>query len=167
MLDELRRLDHLPRRLRARNGDLQKARMQLETELGRVPEIDEVAAQMEVAVEEVMGLDAITEPHVSLESVLGTLSTDGSIDESVDRARAVQRLANAIELLTDRLKTILSLHYQEGCSYREIAEMLDVSEPRICQLHGDAIRQLRRYLSSGPVNKGTPVGESVSARSAR
>ena len=54
------------------------------------------------------------------------------------------------DLLKRRLQTVLGLHYLEGLTYREIAKMLDVSEPRICQLHAEGLKKLKAALAAKP-----------------
>ena len=61
-------------------------------------------------------------------------------------------LAEGFKKLPERLQTVLGLHYLEGLTYREIAKMLDVSEPRICQLHADGLKKLRGALAK--MNEG-------------
>jgi len=74
-----------------------------------------------------------------------------SIDEDAARAlrgAAVRRnpLAEGFKKLIERLQVVMGLHYVEGLTYREIAKMLDVSEPRVCQLHADAITKVRAAM---------------------
>jgi RNA polymerase sigma factor for flagellar operon FliA len=69
-------------------------------------------------------------------------------DEQVERHEAAWALATAVEGLPERLQLVLSLHYVEGLTYREIAKILDVSEPRVCQIHSEAIAKLRGALAS-------------------
>ena len=146
MLDELRRLDHLPRRLRNRTDDLVKTRKKLAGNLGREATVEEVASELGVDVEEASDMAALLEPPLPLESILPTLAGGEATDAAVLRAEAVRRLTEAVEQLPERLRMVLSLHYIEDLTYREIAEMLHVSEPRVCQLHGDALAQLRKLL---------------------
>jgi RNA polymerase sigma factor for flagellar operon FliA len=159
MLDELRRLDHLPRRLRSRTDDLQKAKRRLSAELGREAEPEELARELDMDVEAVDDIAALAEAPVPLESVLPTLGAELRFDEDLDRARVVSALAGAIRELPERLQVLVSLHYVEGLSYREIAKIFDVSEPRVCQLHGDALKRLRaavgRLLPERPGEKAT------------
>jgi RNA polymerase sigma factor for flagellar operon FliA len=147
MLDELREMDHLPRRLRARSDDLERTRNRLQTQLGREADSAELAAELKMDVEEVEGLQALSEPPVPLESILPMLGgAADDVDQEIDRARALGLIAAAVETLPERLKILVSLHYVEGLSYREIAQIFDVSEPRICQLHGEAVAKLRSAL---------------------
>jgi len=46
---------------------------------------------------------------------------------------------------------VLALYYDEGLTYREIAQVLQVSEPRVCQIHGDAMKRLRVTLAEAEV----------------
>jgi RNA polymerase sigma factor for flagellar operon FliA len=146
MLDELRRLDHLPRRLRNRTDDLVKTRKKLAGDLGREATVEEVASELGVEVEEASDMAALLEPPLPLDSILPTLAGGEATDATVLRAEAVGRLTEAIEKLPERLRLVLSLHYIEDLTYREIADILKVSEPRVCQLHTEAIGQLRKLL---------------------
>jgi RNA polymerase sigma factor for flagellar operon FliA len=86
---------------------------------------------------------------VPLESLVG-VAADGDeldIESQIGRARLVTSLAAAIKALPERLQTVLGLHYLEGLTYREIAKILDVSEPRVCQLHADGVKKLKVALA--------------------
>ncbi|HEY8925925.1 MAG TPA: sigma-70 family RNA polymerase sigma factor, partial [Polyangia bacterium] len=146
MLDELRRMDHLPRRLRSRTDDLQKARKKLQAQLGREVSTEELAVEMKVDIEEVGGIEALLEPFVPLERLAPAASDEAAIEDRLSRAQLVAKLEAGIRSLPPRLQTVLGLHYLEGLTYREIAKMLDVSEPRVCQLHGDGLRKLRAVM---------------------
>jgi RNA polymerase sigma factor for flagellar operon FliA len=147
MLDELRRMDHLPRRLRSRTDDLQKARKKLQGQLGREASTEELASEMKLDLEEVGGIEALLEPHVPLERWAPSAeSEEGGIEDRLSRVQMVGALEQAIRGLPERLQTVLGLHYLEGLTYREIAKILDVSEPRVCQLHADGLKRLRAAM---------------------
>ena len=146
MLDELRLMDHLPRRLRAQTGELDRVRRKLATALGRTPSSDELAAALDLGLEDLSALEALEQPLLPLEGDLMASGDDVPIDDLAAHAEAVRRLAHAIRLLPERLRVVIGLHYDEGLTYREIARILGVSEPRVCQLHGDAVARLRRTL---------------------
>lgn len=56
-------------------------------------------------------------------------------------------LAEAIEKLQDKEKTVISLYYVEELNMNEIADVMGVSQPRVSQLHAQAIKKLRKYLN--------------------
>lgn len=145
MLDELRRMDHLPRRLRTKTDQVARTRTRLAHDLGRDPESWEIAEAAELTVEEVESLQQVGQPLLPLDDVPMPKAPENP--ESVARrSEAAIRLAQAIAALPDRLQLVLSLYYVEGLTYREIGGILDVSEPRVCQLHGDAVKRLRHLL---------------------
>jgi RNA polymerase sigma factor for flagellar operon FliA len=148
MLDELRSMDHLPRRLRNRTDDMAKAKRKLEEELGREATVDEIAKELDLEIDEVAGIAALMEPHLPLDSVLHRVSSLDDSNASLERAETVKRLTRAIEVLPERLRMVLALHYDEDLTYREIAKLMQVSEPRVCQLHGDALKKLREQMGS-------------------
>lgn len=152
MLDELRRMDHLPRRLRSRTDDVQRARQKLQAQLGREASTEEVAAELKLDMEEVDGIEALMEPHVPLDRVssLSAEGTESGIEDRLMRAEIAGVLTREIKALPERLQLVLALHYVEGLTYREIAKILDISEPRVCQLHGDGMRRLRAAMADAP-----------------
>jgi RNA polymerase sigma factor for flagellar operon FliA len=147
MLDELRRLDHLPRRLRDQTDAIAKGRRKLGQQLGREPTVEELASDLNMDVAEMSGIDALAQPMVAVDPELPDAA--GAIDDQLDRAKILTRLTEAMGTLNERLQTIMSLIYVEGLTYKEVAGILQVSEPRICQLHRDAVLKLRAAMGVG------------------
>ena len=147
MLDELRKMDHLPRRLRSRTDDVQKAKHKLAAQLGREATTEEVAQAMNLDLEELSSLEALLEPHVPLDKAAHALTSGEEhgegVEDKIERAQLLRALAEGFKTLPERLQVVMGLHYVEGLTYREIAKMLDVSEPRVCQLHADGLKRLR------------------------
>ena len=146
MIDELRQMDHLPRRLRAEADKVRKARTVLGNTLGREPTNEELAAHLQIAVEDVDTLEAVSSPAAPLTPEMAVPSLDSLQDERLDHAERVQRMTRALNTLNQRLQTVMSLHYVEGFTYKEIAAALQVSEARVCQLHGEALKKLKAQL---------------------
>ena len=147
MLDELRRMDHLPRRLRDQADEVARAQAQLEQSLGRAPTTEELCAGTGMGAEDLAAVAALSHAHSELTDVFEAPVVPS--DEQMSRGEQARALAAAVAELPDRLQLVLSLHYVEGLAYREIAKVLDVSEPRVCQLHGDAVGKLRAALAGG------------------
>lgn len=146
MIDELREMDHLPRRLRADADRVRKARAALGTSLGREPSTEEIAQHLGMALEDVETLDALSQPSTPIVEELQVPSLDLGQDDALDHTKRVARLTQGIEKLPLRLQTVLSLHYVEGLTYKEIGHALEVSEARVCQLHGEAVKKLKVIL---------------------
>jgi RNA polymerase sigma factor for flagellar operon FliA len=147
MIDEMRRMDHLPRRLRAQVERVAVARGRLGHRLGREPASHELAAEVGLDPEEVEGLAALAQPQLPVKLDLPDLGA--APDARLADAEARRALAAAVANLPERLQTLLALHYTEGLTYREIAQVLGVSQPRVCQLHAEAVELLRGALSAG------------------
>ena len=147
MIDELREMDHLPRRMRSDADKVRKARTLLGNKLGREPNTDKLTLHLGIPIEDVKALEALSSPAAPLAPELQLPSLDSLQDESIDHTERVARLTKAIAQLSLRLQTVLSLHYVEGFTYKEISGALQVSEARVCQLHGEAVKKLRATLT--------------------
>jgi RNA polymerase sigma factor for flagellar operon FliA len=151
MIDELREMDHLPRRLRADADRVRKGRQVLGNKLGREPTIDELAGHLGMEREDVDTLDQLSQPAMSLQPELPVPSDAEAQDDAVDRSMVVGHMTRAISQLPERQQLVLSLHYVEALTYKEIALALEVSEARICQIHGEAMKKLRVLMGEAGV----------------
>jgi RNA polymerase sigma factor for flagellar operon FliA len=144
MLDEMRRLDHLPRRLREQADKVEQARSRLSHSLQREPTSEELAAATGLEYEELASIQSVTQPAFTMLDHLESPTVPS--DEQVEHRELVRAMTQAIGQLPERLQLVLSLHYVEGLTYREIAKILDVSEPRVCQIHGEAMGLLKAAM---------------------
>jgi RNA polymerase sigma factor for flagellar operon FliA len=142
MLDELRRVDRLPRRTRGKVGMLAKKKNAMSHALGRAPTRDELAKELDIEPAEVDRLAELAESERPLESAPEPVS-DYHVDELLISHEHRAALTQAIGKLNERYQTVLSLRYVEELTLREIAGILNVSEPRVCQLHNAALAKLR------------------------
>lgn len=150
VLDELRRGDIMPRRVRSKARAVGRAIRELEQKLGRPPEDEEIAASLEVSVEEYReNLAALT--HVTLIDVTPEIarseaySTGDAESPHIQAARSemLRLIEEALHRLDERDALVLSLYYNEQFTYSEIGGLLEVSESRVCQLHSRALARLR------------------------
>jgi RNA polymerase sigma factor for flagellar operon FliA len=156
VLDELRRGDILPRRVRTDARKVGKTIARLEQSLGRAPTDEEVAEAMGVTLEVYReSLESLTTvSFVEFDQVAIDNSGPGANDNEypvaqLERRELVSRLREAMGALQERDAQVLSLYYVEELSYAEVAEVLGVSESRVCQLHARALARLKAALSEG------------------
>ena len=69
-------------------------------------------------------------------------------EESLERAEIKQKLAEALDLLTDKERKVILLYYYEELTLREVSEVLEVSESRVSQLHVRALQKMKQKLGS-------------------
>jgi RNA polymerase sigma factor FliA len=163
IIDELRSLDWVPRSVRARARDIERANSKLEHRLQRAPTDEEMAAELQVTVEEFQGslleisnstIVALDEPWAVSDSsgdevsLLDTIQDPNAEDPTqvVDASELKDRIADAIARLPEREKLVIALYYYENLTLREIGEVLGVTESRVSQLHTKAVLRLRSRM---------------------
>ncbi|MGN6522519.1 MAG: RNA polymerase sigma factor WhiG [Actinomycetes bacterium] len=163
IIDELRTIDWVPRSVRAKARDVERAYAALEAQLHRTPTESEVAAQMQISLSELHQIFSQVSfvNVVALDELLTAGSEKGdklSLVDTLEDTRAVDPvlafeteetkylLAKAINSLPEREKIVVTLYYYEGLTLAEIGQVLGVTESRICQMHTKAVLQLRGRL---------------------
>lgn len=161
ILDQVRRMDWLPRTVRQKQKKMDAAYQKLETESGKFATDEELAAELEISVEElgqwqaqtkaagVVSLDEYLEQGSENGIVSGTESEDFTQPEKQMEQKAMKELlVQSLESLTEKEKKVILLYYYEELTLKEISEVLEVSESRISQLHTKAIQKLRLKLGN-------------------
>ena len=162
IIDELRAMDWVPRSVRFKAREIEKAYSDLESIHKRAPTEKEVAARLGVTMRElhevinqisfvqVLQLDEILSvgsdrgEQVSLLDTLADRGTDPTTALEGEETRGL--LAAAINSLSEREKIVVTLYYFEGLTLAEIGDILGVTESRVCQIHTKAVGQLRLQL---------------------
>ena len=148
MMDELRARDWLPRSVQKNLGKVAKAVQEAEQRLGRAPTDNEVASELGISLGDYhellcdVSLARLT-PVEDVETVAGDLEPDREVIESL-RATA---LSDAIKELPEKEQLMMSLYYVDNLNLKEIGLVLEVSESRVSQIHGQAIARLKSKLS--------------------
>lgn len=161
IIDELRARDWVPRGARERAREWQRAIDDLNRELGRLPSDRELAARLGVAESELAALEqeAQLAVQVSLDAPVGD---DGHVGDAVaapageddDPGRNLERedrralLLKMLQTLTEQERLVVKMYYFEGLLMKEIAEVLGVTESRVCQIHGRILAVLRLRLGA-------------------
>lgn len=157
MIDELRHNDWAPRSVHKREREVAEAIRELEQKTGREARDAEVAQRLSIDLTEYHAIisDAARCQVLSMDH--GGENGDETIDaadqtagpgESLQQAEFRQELARAISELPERERLVLSMYYEREMNLREIGAVLDVSESRVCQIHGQALLRLRARLKA-------------------
>jgi len=158
-------MDWVPRSVRARARDIERAIADLESRLTRAPTDEEIAAKLGITEEEFQ--DSLLEISRSSIAALDELwASPGSSGDAVALIDTIEdptaaepqsamahtevreALGEAISRLPEREKLVVTLYYYEELTLREIGEVLGVTESRVSQLHTKAILRLKARLSS-------------------
>jgi RNA polymerase sigma factor for flagellar operon FliA len=153
ILDYLRSLDPMTRKMRGASRQITAAIKAFTARVGRAPQEEEIAGELGMDLEGYRVLlhqVAQADPtRVELTDFSSPRSrSDIAPDIMAQRHELADRIARAVEQMPERLQLILSLYYQEECSFRAVGEVLGVTEARICQLHAEAIHRIRAYLDA-------------------
>ncbi len=164
IIDELRSMDWVPRSIRARARDIEKAITQLEAQLLRAPTDEEIAAKLGVSEDEldealleisrssIAALDELwSNPTGSGDTValVDTLEDPHAVRPGgeLEATEVRELIGEAIAALPEREKLVITLYYYEELTLREIGEVLGVTESRVSQLHTKAILRLKARLA--------------------
>jgi len=165
ILDELRSQDWVPRLVRLKAHRLERAVRQLEGELGRCPNQLEVARALGITLEELQAHEA--EANAKTIFSLSEKWDDGDDDREMEKVEilADRRSVNpvdtiqqrdALEMITGSLtkkeRLIVLMYYYEGLTMREIGEIMELTESRVCQIHSNVMARLKAQLDRAQPN---------------
>lgn len=161
ILDEFRRLDWMPRKLRAEARRIQQVSGQLEQEFGRQANDEEMSDALGMELYDYRTLKEKTRPvsvvHLdeavnegdekgpNLQSIITDL-TQLNAREHTEEQETIERIRRAIVDLPDMSKKVVAMYYYENMRLSEIAAVFGLSESRICQIHSKAVQEIRSVL---------------------
>ena len=156
ILDEVRKSDWTPRSEHRRNRSITETIAELQSQTGRHPTDQQIADHLEIALEEYHAilsdsascrLFSLNQPYSDSDRVQEVASDDhAEPDDALEGIQFSARLAEAISRLPDRERMVLSLYYERDMNLKEVGLILEVSESRVCQIHGQALLRLRSKL---------------------
>ena len=164
IFDELRQIDWVPRSVRQKSREIEDAIVTLEARLGRPASDTEVAESLNMTIDEyhktvmkVSGTSVLSLNDVWYSndendnmSIGNNIESPVSLNPDViaEREEIKKVIAQAISELPEKEKMVIVLYYHEDLTFREIGEVLEVSESRISQLHTRANLRLRAKLTN-------------------
>lgn len=155
--DELRQLDGFSSRSRRQQRHLEKVKAELQHRLFRSPTDEETADEMGISLDKFRSLQHsvqsvrqepltmeiedthIDQGHQKLKNLMPTAN-------GLSMAEKFSVVASKIDQFPERTKLILSLYYTEGLTLKEVAQVMDLTESRVCQIHANAIELLQVQL---------------------
>ena len=158
ILDQIRKMDWIPRSVRQKQKQIEAAIAKLEKEKGSNVHDMDIAEELGITLDEYRGWESQTNISniASLDEFMEQ-GTEGSVkefrnntyiepEEAIDKAEVKQMLMDALELLTEKEKKVVLLYYYEDLTLKEVASVLEVSESRISQLHSKALEKMKKHL---------------------
>ena len=157
ILDELRDWSLIPASVNKRIREAQQLSQKIMQETGAVPNDTELAERLGVTVDELnetfenaraqhfVSLDGFGDDSPALGKLLVAHHTN-SPDENIERTELIEKLSEAIQHLKDRPRQVILLYYQQQLTMKQIADILEITESRVSQLHASALFKLSVQL---------------------
>lgn len=160
ILDQIRKMDWIPRTVRQRQRKMDEAIKLIEMRTGKTATDEELAAELEISQDElcnwqsqlkvtnVVSLNEFEEngPEPVIDQSLQ--SRFSRPEEVVEEAELKQTLVESLEILTEKERMVIELYYYEELTLKEISRVLEVSESRVSQLHTKALNKMRGKMGS-------------------
>lgn len=154
--DGLRELDWVPRAVRNHARQIEQAMSELERSLGRSPSENELASHLEISVDELASwLSEVATTTVGTLDRAISMGYEPEADEldgahtpvvAIEAEELREVIRGSVRDLPERERLVLSLYYDENLTLADIAEILDITESRVSQLHARSVLHLRSRL---------------------
>lgn len=160
ILDQIRKMDWIPRTIRQRQKQIDTAMKELEQRLGRPSTDAEIAAHIGISEDEfldwmnqvkadnVISLNEYVEQGNDISSEKSSSSGFDTPERVIEKSELKEMLTEALELLTDKEKKVILLYYYEELTLKEISRVLEVSESRVSQLHTKALQKMKTKMGN-------------------
>ena len=158
ILDQIRKMDWIPRTVRQRQKQMDAAMKEVEVEKGRPATDDEIAAKMGISSDEllewqsqmkvtnVVSLNEFMEQGSEVPNERNLTSHFEGPEEVLEKTELKEMLAKSLDLLTEKEKKVILFYYYEELTLKEISYVLEVSESRVSQLHTRALQKMKEKL---------------------
>lgn len=160
ILDQIRKLDWIPRTIRQRQKQIDNAMKELEQQNKRPPSDTELAAylgisedelldwQNQVKADNIISLNEYIEQGNDIKADKSKSSAFDTPEGVMEKSELKEMLLDALELLTEKEKKVILLYYYEELTLKEISHVLEVSESRVSQLHTKALQKMKTKMGN-------------------
>ncbi|MBR1771011.1 MAG: FliA/WhiG family RNA polymerase sigma factor [Lachnospiraceae bacterium] len=162
ILDQIRRMDWIPRTIRQKQKKIEACIRQIEQETGHAASDEDIARALGISDDEyldwqsqmkITGLVSLNEfmeqgSDVSQEYGRHTTAQFVGPEENIEQAELTQMLGEALKLLTEKEQKVITLYYYEELTLKEISNILEVSESRVSQLHTRALQKMKTKMGN-------------------
>ena len=152
MLDELRRTNWMPRSVHQHMRQISEAIKVVENRTGRSAHTEEIAGQLNMTIDQyhqfaqsAVAADLVSIDELTDDSIPTTRESDNP-SAQVQKTDMVSHIAQAIQRFPEKEQLVLSLYYNEMLNFKEIGQVLNVTEARVSQLHSQAIARLKSKM---------------------
>lgn len=158
ILDQIRKMDWIPRTLRQKQKKIDYAMSKIEAELGRTATDEELAAELEISMDELnswqgqamvtnlVSLDEFTEAGSEIKMNTVANSHFDQPETAVEKEELKENIAIALDSLTEKERNVIILYYYEEMTLKEISRVLEVTESRVSQLHTKGLQKMKNQL---------------------
>lgn len=158
ILDQIRKMDWIPRTVRQKQKKIDEAIRKIETETGRTAQDEEIAKEIGVSEDElnnwqsqlkITNLVSLNEyVDQGLEPVMDARGNShfAQPEDAVAEEELKKVLAQSLEVLTEKEQKVITLYYYENLTLKEISNILEVSESRVSQLHTKALAKMKKVM---------------------
>lgn len=158
MLDQIRKMDWIPRTVRQRQRQIDAAMKEIENATGRPATDDEIAVklglssdelldwQSQMKVTNIVSLNEFMEAGNEVPNEKNLASHFEGPEEAFEKGELKEQLAKSLDLLTEKERKVILLYYYEELTLKEISYVLEVSESRVSQLHTRALEKMKEKL---------------------
>ena len=158
ILDQIRKMDWIPRTVRQRQRKLEEAIKQIEVRTGKTASDEELAKELGISEEELLSwqsqlkvtnLVSMTEfEETGTEPAMDTTNNShfAQPEEVIAKDELKKTLTEALECLTEKERKVIELYYYEEMTLKEISKILDVSESRVSQLHTKSLIKMKKIM---------------------
>lgn len=160
IIDFIRKQDWIPRNQRTLAKELDQVYGELYAQLGREPEREEIAQRMDISLLHLDKIlhqrhnaiilsyeEVINEKMMVASPLISETQNDGTPESELVRDELKSKLMEAIDMLNDKERLVVTLYYYEELKLKEIAEVIGVTESRVSQIHSAAIIKMKGKLN--------------------